>query len=103
MARALWPAGIALAIAAEWIGRPALPVLDATTGLALIALGLLGRTARPRLEAGALMVACGFAWFLGTLTPWAVDLHRAPLAQLIVTYPGTPGHTRVRPLRLVAL
>ena len=30
----------------------------------------------------------GVAWFIGTLAGWAVFLHRAPLAQLILTYPA---------------
>ena len=33
------------------------------------------------------MAAAGFAWFLGALAPWAVYLHRGPLAHLILTYP----------------
>jgi signal transduction histidine kinase len=73
---------------AEWFGRPPLPVLDAATGFALIVLGLLAWQAQPRLASGAIMVAAGFCWFLGTAAPWAVFVHRAPLAQLIFTYPA---------------
>ncbi len=85
---ALWPAGCAFGIAAEWIGRPPLPGLDAVTGFAMIALGLLAWQGRPRFAFGAVMTAAGSAWFLGTLADWAVYLHRAPLAQLMLTYPA---------------
>ena len=86
--RALWPAGLAFGIAAELIGRPPLPVLDAATGFALIALGLLAWQARPRFASGPLMALTGFVWFLGSIASWAVFLHRAPLAQLLLTYPA---------------
>jgi signal transduction histidine kinase len=85
---ALWPAGCAFGIAAEWIGRPPLTGLDAATGFALIVLGLLAWQTRPSFAVGAIMTAAGFTWFLGTLSGWAVYLHRAPLAQLILTYPA---------------
>jgi signal transduction histidine kinase len=86
--RALWPAGLAFGIAAELIGQPPLPALDAATGFALIALGLLAWQTRPRFVSGPLMTVTGFAWFLGSIASWAVFLHRAPLAQLILTYPA---------------
>jgi signal transduction histidine kinase len=85
---ALWPAGVAVGIAAESIGRPPLPGLDAATGFVMIALGLLLWQARPRFAVAAIMTAAGFAWFLGTLAGWAVYLHRGPLAQLMLTYPA---------------
>ena len=85
---ALWPAGLAFGITAELIGRPSLPALDAATGFALTALGLLAWQMRPRFAVGAIMTATGFTWFLGTLAGWAVYLHRAPLGQLILTYPA---------------
>jgi hypothetical protein len=34
------------------------------------------------------MLAAGLAWFLGTLWAPAVFLHRGPLAQLLISYPG---------------
>ncbi len=86
---ALWPVGLAFGILAELVGRPPLPALDAATGFTLIALGLLAWDTRPRFAAGAIMAATGFAWFLGTIAGWAVFLHRAPLAQLMLTYPAT--------------
>src|SRR5215472_9239076 len=85
---ALWPAGLAFGLAAEWIGRPQLIVLDAAAGFALLFLGLMTWSRGPGSRAGAIMFAAGFAWFLGTLWPPAVFWHRGPLAQLLISYPG---------------
>src|SRR5438094_10273118 len=85
---ALWPAGLAFGVAAEWVGRPDLIALDAAAGFALVFLGLVAWSRRPGSRAGPIMSAAGFAWFLGTLWPPAVFLHRGPLAQLLISYPG---------------
>src|SRR5499427_3875298 len=85
---ALWPAGLAFGLAAEWIGRPELPALDAAAGFALLFLGLMTWSRRPGSRAGAVMAAAGFAWFLGTLWAPAVFWHRGPLAQLLISYPS---------------
>jgi signal transduction histidine kinase len=85
---ALWPAGFAFGLAAEWIGRPQLIAFDAAAGFALLFLGLMTWARRPSSDAGAIMAAAGFAWFLGTLWPTAVFWHRAPLAQLLISYPS---------------
>jgi signal transduction histidine kinase len=85
---ALWPAGFAFGLAAEWIGRPQLIAFDAAAGFALLFLGLMTWARRPSNKAGAIMAAAGFAWFLGTLWPPAVFWHRAPLAQLLISYPS---------------
>ena len=85
---ALWPAGLAFGVTAEWVGRPQLAALDAATGFALLFLGLLAWSRRPASRAGAIMSAAGFAWFLGTLWAPAVFWHRGPLAQLLISYPG---------------
>src|SRR5215468_7828331 len=85
---ALWPAGLAFGVAAEWVGRPELIALDAAAGFALVFLGLVAWSRRPGSRAGPIMSAAGFAWFLGTLWPPAVFLHRGPLAQLLISYPG---------------
>jgi signal transduction histidine kinase len=85
---ALWPAGLAFGVAAEWAARPRLMVLDAVTGFALLFLGLVAWSRRPASRAGAIMSAAGFAWFLGTLWAPAVFWHRGPLAQLLISYPG---------------
>src|SRR5262249_7758780 len=85
---ALWPAGLAFGLAAEWIGRPQLIAFDAAAGFALLFLGLVAWSRRPDSRAGAIMSAAGFAWFLGTLWPPAVFWHRGPLAHLLISYPG---------------
>ena len=83
----LWPAALGFGIAAILVGRPELVALDALTGAALTGLGLAAWSLRPRSASGLIMAAAGFAWFLGALAPWAVYLHRGPLAHLILTYP----------------
>jgi len=88
-ARAVWPAAVGLGIVAEAAGRPPLPALDAATGFSLVALGFLASRKQPRYAVGWILAAAGVAWFIGTLAGWAVFLHRAPLAQLILTYPAT--------------
>ncbi len=83
----LWPAALLFGIAALLVGRPELVALDGLTGFVLVGLGLAAWSLRPRSASGLIMATAGFAWFLGALAPWAVYLHRAPLAHLILTYP----------------
>ena len=97
---ALWPAGLAFGVAAEWVGRPDLIALDAAAGFALVFLGLVAWSRRPGSRAGPIMSAAGLAWFLGTLWAPAVFLHRGPLAQLLISYPG--GRLSSRLLRVGA-
>jgi hypothetical protein len=85
---ALWPAGLALGVAAEWIGEPEFTILDATAGFALVFLGLAAWSRRPGSGVGPIMAAAGFAWFLGTIWNPAVFLHRGPLAHLLLSYPS---------------
>jgi signal transduction histidine kinase len=84
----LWPLGLVFGLAAEWIGQPELPVLDALAGFALLFLGLLAWWRRSESRVGLLMAAAGFAWFLGSTWSPAVFLHRGPLAQLLLSYPS---------------
>src|SRR5262249_62066729 len=92
---ALWPAGLAFGLAAEWIGRPQLPAFDAAAGFALLFLGLMTWSRRRGNRAGAVMAAAGFAWFLGTLWAPAVFWHPGPLAQVLISYPS--GRVSPRP------
>ena len=85
---ALWPVGLAFGVTAEAIGKPELTGLDAAAGFALVFLGLLAWSQRPRSGVGPIMAAAGFAWFLGTFWGWALYLHRGPLAHLILAYPS---------------
>jgi signal transduction histidine kinase len=57
-------------------------VPDLLTGWALVACGLAAR-GRP----GLLLAAGGLAWFAGNFSSAALLLHRAPIAQLVLTYP----------------
>jgi signal transduction histidine kinase len=94
---ALWPAGLALGVAAEWSaydGDAALTAADATVGAALIGAGLLVWGRRPRNGVGPIMTAAGFLWFVGTFGGWALYLHRGALAHLVLSYPS--GHARSR-------
>ena len=85
---ALWPAGLGFGVAAEWIGQPQFIAFDAAAGFALLFGGLVVWSRRPRSRAGPIMLAGGIAWFLGTMWAPAVFLHRGPLAQLLISYPG---------------
>jgi signal transduction histidine kinase len=85
---ALWPAAFGFGVIAELAGRPPLPMLDAATGFSMLALGLLAQRREPQYAVGWILHAAGIAWFIGTLADWAVFLHRAPVAELILTYPA---------------
>ena len=97
---ALWPAGLGFGVAAEWIGQPQFSAFDAAAGFALLFGGLVAWGRRPRSRVGLIMLAAGLAWFLGTLWAPAVFLHRGPLAQLLISYPGgrlLPAAARAEP------
>jgi signal transduction histidine kinase len=104
----LWPAAIVVGLAAEWtIGRtlePRAAVLDLLTGWTIVTCGMLAWRQQPESRSGALLVACGFAWFAANFAPsvrgladqWPplatvaaalVYLHRGFLMHAIVTYP----------------
>lgn len=99
----LWLLGAALGIAAEWSlygwSHPGDWLPDLITGWCLLGCGLVGWSVRPESRSGALLAATGFAWFapnfattgvsgLAWLSAHALYLHRAPLAALVLTYPG---------------
>lgn len=88
--------GLAVGLAAEGVafgwGRPLLWLPDLMVGMTLIASGVVaGRRHR---GAGMLLVAAGFAWFVGTAWPPAVYWHRGPLVHLLATYPGARPTSR---------
>ena len=114
---ALWPAGLALGIAAEtdafdWSARRDW-IPDLATGWVLIACGLVAWSRRPSSRSGVLLAATGFAWFVPNFATadvawlaWVSEqllfLHRGPLVHLVVTYPS--GRIRGRfDLAVVAL
>jgi signal transduction histidine kinase len=88
----LWAAGAVVGVAAEWIAngwsRPGRWLPDLVTGWALIGCGLVGWSVRPGSRSGPLLAATGFTWFAGTLSAAALYLHRGPLVQLVLSYPG---------------
>jgi signal transduction histidine kinase len=98
----LWPAAAFVGLAAEsalygWDqGRDWVP--DLVTGWSLIGCGLVAWQLRSQDRPGLLMTASGFAWFapnfargsgvIAWLGAHALYLHRGPLLQLVLTYPG---------------
>jgi hypothetical protein len=103
----LWPAAIAVGLLAEstgfgW-GDPRQWSPDLAVGWSFIGCGLASVRRRPESRSGALLVATGFAWFLGNFANAGLEvvawigahllfLYRGPLIQLVLTYPS--GRTR---------
>jgi signal transduction histidine kinase len=100
---AFWVAAFAFGLAAELAASPPLHALDAITGFSLLALGLLAWSRRPSYAVGWILAAGGVAWFAGTLASWAVFWHRAPLAQLILTYRARRLWPAARAERVIVL
>jgi signal transduction histidine kinase len=103
-------AGIAVGLAAEWVGgNPNAPgqwILDLATGWTLIGGGLVAVWKRPESRTGWLMAATGFTWFFGNfaqvgaaaiawLAAHAVYLHRGPLVHLLLAYPAGRATSRL--------
>src|SRR5436190_1604353 len=101
----LWPAGVALGIAAEselyGLGDARHWVPDLAAGWSLIACGLIAWSRRPQSRSGALMAATGGAWFAGNFFSQLLYLHRGPLVQLVLTYPS--GRLRGRAERIAVV
>lgn len=109
---ALFPAGIALGLYAEWAALRRGPLEEAATnaeirlafadlvvGVVLLGCGLVAWTRQPESRTGALLAAAGLAWFLGTFAASGepgysdfgnifVTLHRGPLVQALLSYPS---------------
>ena len=105
------PAAVALGVVAEWTVLRRGPLEEAVTcqaiclaaadlvvGLALAVCGLAAWLSQGDSRVGPLLVASGFAWFLGTFAGSSIDsvarfgsvfvtLHRGPLVHAIVSYP----------------
>src|SRR5919197_3258540 len=120
----LVPAAVALGVAAEWTVLYRGPLEEAVTaqairlavadfvvGLALVVCGVAAWLWRSGSRIGPLLVASGFAWFLGTFAGSSIDtaaqvggifvtLHRGPLVHAVLSYPT--GRFRGRVERLVA-
>jgi signal transduction histidine kinase len=65
----------------------AVATADLVAGWALLVGGAVAWRRQPRNRNGLLLAATGVAWFVGTAFPPAVYLHRALLAQTILSYP----------------
>lgn len=74
-----------------------LSLADATVGAVLLASGAVAWTGRRRSHVGLLMAMAGASWFLGSVFPGLVFLHRGPLVHLHLSYPIGRLHRR-RPL-----
>ncbi len=74
---------------------------DLAAGWALLASGAVAWQRCPQSRTGMLLVATGAAWFLGTAFPPAIYLHRALLAQTILSYPT--GRLTGRPAQIVVV
>lgn len=98
----LWPAGVALGLAAERVqfgwNDPRHWIPDLAVGWVLIGCGLIAAAARQESRVGPLMAAAGFSWFFGNFTgvdagavAWmaahTLYFHRGPLVHLVLTYP----------------
>ena len=104
------PVAVAFGLAAEWTGfgwgDPGHWVPDVAVGWCLIGCGFVASVRRPESRSGVLMMATGFTWFVGNFAgvsaafvAWvsahALFLHRGPLFQLLLTYPGSRRPSRV--------
>ena len=104
------PVGAAVGLAAEWSGYgwgdPGHWIPDLAVGWCLIGCGFVASVRRPESRSGVLMSATGFTWFLAnfagvgvSIVAWAAAhalyLHRGPLFQLLLTYPGDRRPSRV--------
>lgn len=99
---ALGVVGFAFALVVEWAtwtGDLGLAVADLLTGLVLLSLGLLAWQRRGSSATGLLLTASGFAWFVGSLVPAALYLHRGVLIHLVLSYPS--GRLRSRTERIL--
>lgn len=91
-------AGIVFGLVAEWSAlddapSDALAAADLAVGCVLLVCGAIAWTRRPASRVGALMSLAGLTWFLGTLVPAALYVHRGPLVHLHLSYPSgrVPG------------
>jgi signal transduction histidine kinase len=86
--RALWPAGIVVGLAAEYVSGFDVPALaDLATGWIVLACGLLLWRRAPRRATGPLLAATGLTWFAGNFTGALLYLHRGPLIHALVPSP----------------
>jgi signal transduction histidine kinase len=96
---------LALGVGAEWVsyetGELDAALADLVVGWALVGCGLFAWDRRRGTRVGPLMVATGVAWFVGSVAPAALFLHRGPLVHLLMSYPS--GRVRRRLDRVVVV
>ena len=78
-----------------------LATADLAVGWALLISGAVAWERRPQSRTGMLLVATGAAWFLGTVFPPGIYLHRVLLVHTILSYPT--GRLTGRPAQLVVM
>ena len=115
---ALWPAGVVVGAAAEWVSIshdvPENHWLDLAVGWAYIAAGLIAWRRRSDSRLGVLMTVVGFTWFIGNFEASAVPvvfslafafetLNEAVLAHMVLSYPEGRLHDGVERGVVVAL
>jgi Histidine kinase-, DNA gyrase B-, and HSP90-like ATPase len=91
----LWAAGFSFVALSELVGRTEFPALDAAAGWALLCAGLVLSFDVGRRRDAWPLVAAGLAWSLGTLWAPAVFLHRGPLTQALLLFPGGRAASRI--------
>lgn len=100
---ALFLAGIAFGVAAEWAVYEDIDIVivvaDFAVGSVLITCGVVAWERRPESRVGVLIALVGVTWFLGTLFEPALYLHRGPLVHLLLSYPT--GRLLTHPARVV--
>ena len=98
-ARVLWPAAVALGVAAEWAAydleavRDWLP--DLAVGWTFLGCGLVAWSRRRESRTGLLLAATGLAWFAGNFAGSLIYLHRGPLVHCVLAYPSGRLRSRV--------
>lgn len=99
LALGLWPAAVAVGVAAEWAAfgwsDARVWVPDLAVGWTFVACGLVARSRRPESRTGVLLAATGFAWFAGNFAGPLVYLHRGPLFHCVLSYPSGRARSRV--------
>ena len=102
----LWPAAVAVGIAAEaaafeW-DEIADWLPDLLVGWTLIASGLVGWSRKPAAATGPLLAATGFAWFAPNFASETLYMHRGPLVHLVLTFPYARPGSRTQLVAVVA-
>ena len=95
----LWPAAVALGVAAEWAaydwGAIRFWLPDLVVGWTFLGCGLVAWSRRRESRTGLLLAATGLAWFAGNFAGSLIYLHRGPLVHCVLAYPSGRLRSRV--------